>query len=136
MSNARCAPNAVPSGERASTMPSVTSSTRSPGSRAIRPLEGNSASVKIPSGMPRSEEHTSELQSPCNLVCRLLLEKKNNKYHTHDYAPQDLLAESPNLIFPVDMLCSQCVSAHNPLSFPSSTILRASRHHLTSRPLS
>src|SRR5256885_13323793 len=27
-------------------------------------------------GLPRSEEHTSELQSPCNLVCRLLLEKK------------------------------------------------------------
>src|SRR2546426_9226568 len=31
---------------------------------------------------PRSEEHTSELQSPCNLVCRLLLEKKKN--HTDD----------------------------------------------------
>src|SRR5688500_19099691 len=29
-------------------------------------------------GRPRSEEHTSELQSPCNLVCRLLLEKKNS----------------------------------------------------------
>src|SRR5688500_19941908 len=29
---------------------------------------------------PRSEEHTSELQSPCNLVCRLLLEKKK-KYN-------------------------------------------------------
>src|SRR5256885_5978167 len=30
----------------------------------------------------RSEEHTSELQSPCNLVCRLLLEKKKKiKYH-------------------------------------------------------
>src|ERR1022692_2527715 len=28
------------------------------------------------SALPRSEEHTSELQSPCNLVCRLLLEKK------------------------------------------------------------
>src|SRR5256885_10044320 len=28
------------------------------------------------SGLFRSEEHTSELQSPCNLVCRLLLEKK------------------------------------------------------------
>src|SRR5256885_10444168 len=27
---------------------------------------------------PRSEEHTSELQSPCNLVCRLLLEKKKH----------------------------------------------------------
>src|SRR5256885_13055740 len=30
----------------------------------------------------RSEEHTSELQSPCNLVCRLLLEKKKNKVCT------------------------------------------------------
>src|SRR5256885_9864746 len=29
-------------------------------------------------GCARSEEHTSELQSPCNLVCRLLLEKKKN----------------------------------------------------------
>src|SRR5256885_10714746 len=29
----------------------------------------------------RSEEHTSELQSPCNLVCRLLLEKKKKKMH-------------------------------------------------------
>src|SRR2546426_10386088 len=28
----------------------------------------------------RSEEHTSELQSPCNLVCRLLLEKKKKLY--------------------------------------------------------
>src|ERR1039457_7733144 len=31
--------------------------------------------------LARSEEHTSELQSPCNLVCRLLLEKKNRKPH-------------------------------------------------------
>src|SRR5256885_10439765 len=30
----------------------------------------------------RSEEHTSELQSPCNLVCRLLLEKKKNSKQT------------------------------------------------------
>src|SRR2546426_5014415 len=30
-------------------------------------------------GPLRSEEHTSELQSPCNLVCRLLLEKKKDK---------------------------------------------------------
>src|SRR2546426_5246913 len=30
-------------------------------------------------GMKRSEEHTSELQSPCNLVCRLLLEKKKKQ---------------------------------------------------------
>src|SRR3989454_5179935 len=31
----------------------------------------------------RSEEHTSELQSPCNLVCRLLLEKKKKKTERH-----------------------------------------------------
>src|SRR5256885_12708380 len=35
----------------------------------------------------RSEEHMSELQSPCNLVCRLLLEKKKKKHisHYHDH---------------------------------------------------
>src|SRR2546426_7189757 len=33
----------------------------------------------------RSEEHTSELQSPCNLVCRLLLEKKKKKTHVNSY---------------------------------------------------
>src|SRR3989454_9079279 len=32
--------------------------------------------VNLHVGKARSEEHTSELQSPCNLVCRLLLEKK------------------------------------------------------------
>src|SRR5256885_8244425 len=37
----------------------------------------------------RSEEHTSELQSPCNLVCRLLLEKKKTHYTTTiDQDPQ------------------------------------------------
>src|SRR2546426_5953518 len=41
------------------------------------------APASIPSPF-RSEEHTSELQSPCNLVCRLLLEKKktHNLYTT------------------------------------------------------
>src|SRR2546426_11253581 len=33
----------------------------------------------------RSEEHTSELQSPCNLVCRLLLEKKKQRQHNHQH---------------------------------------------------
>src|SRR3989454_2842935 len=35
--------------------------------------------IAVSGGDSRSEEHTSELQSPCNLVCRLLLEKKKNK---------------------------------------------------------
>src|SRR5436305_10968439 len=37
---------------------------------------------------PRSEEHTSELQSRPHLVCRLLLEKKN-KHHSHHVATVD-----------------------------------------------
>src|SRR5256885_12194467 len=36
---------------------------------------------------PRSEEHTSELQSPCNLVCRLLLEKKKKKKNRSRISP-------------------------------------------------
>src|SRR2546426_9171676 len=39
-----------------------------------------SAIVVIAMEQERSEEHTSELQSPCNLVCRLLLEKKKKKH--------------------------------------------------------
>src|SRR5256885_13248208 len=44
--------------------------------------------LQLPAG-PRSEEHTSELQSPCNLVCRLLLEKK--KTSTNLRAPTKYL---------------------------------------------
>src|SRR2546430_5378944 len=41
---------------------------------------GRTAAQYVPvSVSSRSEEHTSELQSPSNLVCRLLLEKKKNK---------------------------------------------------------
>src|SRR5256885_7698702 len=40
----------------------------------------------------RSEEHTSELQSPCNLVCRLLLEKKKNEAK-HQASPHRRTAE-------------------------------------------
>src|SRR2546426_6355216 len=45
---------------------------------AGRPLGGTGAAVGDDVGC-RSEEHTSELQSPCNLVCRLLLEKKKKQ---------------------------------------------------------
>src|SRR5256885_4709087 len=51
---------------------------------------------KVTAGWPRvagrSEEHTSELQSPCNLVCRLLLEKKKRLlYLTHVTTVNELL---------------------------------------------
>src|SRR5256885_3358655 len=42
-------------------------------------LDGLRAYRRALSEEERSEEHTSELQSPCNLVCRLLLEKKKTK---------------------------------------------------------
>src|SRR6266481_6997943 len=38
---------------------------------------------------PRSEEHTSELQSQFHLVCRLLLEKKKTKTDTHQYTKKN-----------------------------------------------
>src|SRR2546427_7853490 len=38
----------------------------------------------VPPWFVRSEEHTSELQSQSNLVCRLLLEKKKKKLHDHN----------------------------------------------------
>src|SRR3989454_11042845 len=41
-----------------------------------------------PEGDHRSEEHTSELQSPCNLVCRLLLLKKKNKHDRYNIIAQ------------------------------------------------
>src|SRR5256885_3432095 len=56
--------------------------------RLVRPRQGqrmlDHAVQTLPAALhfgpqrERSEEHTSELQSPCNLVCRLLLEKKNS----------------------------------------------------------
>src|SRR5205807_4665889 len=41
--------------------------------------------LQIPKDISRSEEHTSELQSPCNLVCRLLLEKKKELRSNHHH---------------------------------------------------
>src|SRR5256885_6410023 len=57
---------------------------------AIRRMAGTSFSITSTVGiLGRSEEHTSELQSPCNLVCRLLLEKKKTRQATSQYPPTD-----------------------------------------------
>src|SRR2546426_9133730 len=60
---------------------------RSRSARAAPLADSQGVSAAAPTAHPgspaRSEEHTSELQSPCNLVCRLLLEKKKkSKYDT------------------------------------------------------
>src|SRR5260370_10458724 len=63
---------------------------RSAGPSCVRPRCSCSTS-RCPTSMRRSEEHTSELQSHLNLVCRLLLEKKKqatlNHRHTHHTSP-------------------------------------------------
>src|SRR5256886_9001875 len=65
----------------------------------VKVKDGYARNFLLPKGLayPRSEEHTSELQSQSNLVCRLLLEKKNNRTHSrHHHA--DLPADvSPSL---------------------------------------
>src|SRR5258708_19382140 len=48
--------------------------------RSARQVDGRHRLKRL--GKNRSEEHTSELQSPDHLVCRLLLEKKNNPHTT------------------------------------------------------
>src|SRR2546426_2577030 len=52
-----------------------------PGDPVTREVAGSRAVANLLMQLVarRSEEHTSELQSPCNLVCRLLLEKKKTK---------------------------------------------------------
>src|SRR2546430_9063417 len=62
------------------------------------PRKSSSTSTRNPGSVDRtrSEEHTSELQSQSNLVCRLLLEKKKNTNHTstliyyHNYVLETL----------------------------------------------
>src|SRR5256885_6101327 len=64
-------------------------------SRATRPRErraaANATHTLDHSDLLRSEEHTSELQSPCNLVCRLLLEKKKKKIYYQLYSINQLV---------------------------------------------
>src|SRR5438876_7683681 len=51
----------------------------------VLPLDGGEdEAARDVALLPRSEEHTSELQSPVHLVCRLLLEKKKNEQHGKD----------------------------------------------------
>src|SRR2546430_11758216 len=63
----------------------------------------------------RSEEHTSELQSQSNLVCRLLLEKKKktNIHSTHDLADDDGVYDLParglpRTLHPHPVICGRC----------------------------
>src|SRR2546427_1685139 len=54
------------------------------------PVEGTRALIQLLGIAPRSEEHTSELQSQSNLVCRLLLEKKKKKTKNDELHTQNI----------------------------------------------
>src|SRR2546430_6806718 len=58
---------------------------------AVFALRGRRGRARVPREQIRSEEHTSELQSQSNLVCRLLLEKKKQNDHIetdlHEWLP-------------------------------------------------
>src|SRR5256885_11246035 len=64
--------------------PALAKTCRATSSWAKQPSSAFTPCPRARCAPPRSEEHTSELQSPCNLVCRLLLEKKK----THACAQQ------------------------------------------------
>src|SRR5256885_12873581 len=72
---------------------------------AVDALSDGVASTPEAAAPERSEEHTSELQSPCNLVCRLLLEKKKKKLANHQGA--HYMRSSASLL-PVDSLRARC----------------------------
>src|SRR5256885_11893546 len=59
------------------------------------PAAADRASLRLAGA--RSEEHTSELQSPCNLVCRLLLEKKKPQHRVCTHPLPPLLPCEPTL---------------------------------------
>src|SRR2546430_7714348 len=64
----------------------------------IDPNSGPNAGLAVPGDIPgktqRSEEHTSELQSQSNLVCRLLLEKKKKTNSIPNTRPQHIISLS------------------------------------------
>src|SRR5256885_4969947 len=64
------------------------------------PAQLRAAAARYFKSDQRSEEHTSELQSPCNLVCRLLLEKKK-KNSTRPTTPCTTCSEQRSSIPPI-----------------------------------
>src|SRR5687768_17842255 len=79
--------------------PAVRAAHRRCGAATVLPEARRGRAVGCPAASPRSEEHTSELQSRLHLVCRLLLEKKKidadpprNTLKLHNSAPAHALA--------------------------------------------
>src|SRR5256885_2706480 len=77
-----------------------------------KPHSNRSGKRPSSAGSMRSEEHTSELQSPCNLVCRLLLEKKKYMMNSINYLA-NLLTEFLNSMIQVHLSDSQLLKSNH-----------------------
>src|SRR3989454_9224931 len=75
-----------------------------PVARVVEPADSLEQAARdvtlVVEGQLRSEEHTSELQSPCNLVCRLLLEKKKKQPAYVTVPPPQPPARDPSCATP------------------------------------
>src|SRR5256885_7928034 len=81
----------------------------------IRGGIGEAAHRIVSAARTRSEEHTSELQSPCNLVCRLLLEKKNITHLTSFISDSQSIRRGIPITEKVISTTISNDSSHNPL---------------------
>src|SRR5688572_31805553 len=94
-----------------------------------------SAGFECGSGPPRSEEHTSELQSQSKLVCRLLLEKQKHAMASGSDLPERhtpceaLTIRRPPSYRPLTQ--SHTSPSHEPTSPPLPRLPRADREHLS-----
>src|SRR5205807_4045391 len=81
--------------------------------RDLRPAPAPRAYGPHKNSLRRSEEHTSELQSPCNLVCRLLLEKK--KKILENKLTRDNLTHELFIVITFNMIRENRVVVHVPV---------------------
>src|SRR5438034_2217476 len=82
----------------------------------------------------RSEEHTSELQSHSDLVCRLLLEKKKNKTDNAEQTPDALAEHTPAHERPEERAHPACGPQQPDRHLPSSVVLMREHRHQEATP--
>src|SRR5437879_8330657 len=84
-----------------------------PSSRHVGRMSASGSRLHSEYSVWRSEEHTSELQSPMYLVCRLLLEKKNDESHNAHVHGHIFLQQLAGIAYNVDavVVAANCLSS-------------------------
>src|SRR5256885_3598561 len=94
----------------------------------MTPVPGEAGRSRTRPPPYRSEEHTSELQSPCNLVCRLLLEKKKQTRHSCELGPHRPLPWTGPCRWPSPYASSPCVTRARRVAMIASVFRRRLSH--------